>query len=335
MPLISIIVPIYKVEKYLNECIESVLNQSFCDYELVLINDGSPDNCGRICDDYAQKDSRVKVIHKQNSGVSESRNVGIDNSCGQYLMFLDGDDFLMDRCLELVRDTIVSNENTDIFIGQSMVIYDDNTKNSCLKESFDAEVINRLEKVEILAYIFGSIKDIVWEVCRNIYRREVIVDNKLHFDKEFICAEDGDWHIKAMLASEKILAFKFPIINYRRRIGSVTLSKSSKRKVLSELQVYKKWFDYFDRCSFNEKYRKVITERFANLFVNQLGVVDFENKKEIITYIIQNKYILARVKGNKHKTSVLFCRLLGVRSGIWLLTNIRSIRNKVVNKERG
>lgn len=82
-PKISVIVPVYKVEEYLHRCIDSILSQSFTDFELILVDDGSPDNCGKICDEYAQKDSRVRVFHKPNRGVSSARNLGLDNATGR------------------------------------------------------------------------------------------------------------------------------------------------------------------------------------------------------------------------------------------------------------
>ena len=94
MPELSIIVPIYKVEKYLPKCIESILNQSFIDFELILVDDGSPDYCGLICDEYAGKDSRVKVIHQNNQGVSAARNAALDVAEGRYLGFVDADDWI-------------------------------------------------------------------------------------------------------------------------------------------------------------------------------------------------------------------------------------------------
>lgn len=106
MPLISVIVPVYKVEEYLNRCVDSILSQTFTDFELILIDDGSPDNCGRICDKYAQKDSRVFVIHQENFGVSVARNNAIDwtlkNSDSQWITFIDSDDWVHPRYLEIL-----------------------------------------------------------------------------------------------------------------------------------------------------------------------------------------------------------------------------------------
>ncbi len=102
MPQISIIVPVYKVEKYLSRCIDSILSQSFADFELLLIDDGSPDDCGRICDDYSEKDGRIIVFHKENGGVSSARNVGIEKARGDYLVFIDSDDYIAEDYLSLI-----------------------------------------------------------------------------------------------------------------------------------------------------------------------------------------------------------------------------------------
>lgn len=105
-PKISIIVPVYKVEKYLHRCIDSILSQSFTDFELILVDDGSPDNCGKICDEYAQKDSRVRVFHKSNGGVSSARNLGLDNATGEWIAFIDSDDYVdVDYLAELISYT--------------------------------------------------------------------------------------------------------------------------------------------------------------------------------------------------------------------------------------
>ena len=93
-PTISIIVPVYKVEPYIRQCVESVLGQTYSNFELILVDDGSPDSCGAICDEYAEKDSRVRVIHQENGGVSAARNAGLDIMKGEYVAFIDSDDFV-------------------------------------------------------------------------------------------------------------------------------------------------------------------------------------------------------------------------------------------------
>lgn len=109
MPKISIIVPIYKVEKYLSRCIDSILNQTFTDFECILVDDGSPDRCGEICDEYAKKDKRIKVIHKVNGGLSDARNAGIDIADGEYIAFVDSDDWIHPQMYEILYNGIMQN----------------------------------------------------------------------------------------------------------------------------------------------------------------------------------------------------------------------------------
>lgn len=116
MPLISVIVPIYKVEQYLNRCVDSILAQTFKDFELILVDDGSPDNCGTICDKYAEKDSRVHVIHKLNGGLSDARNAGLDIMSGEYVMFVDSDDIIHPSTIEHLLKTLTEYD-ADICVG--------------------------------------------------------------------------------------------------------------------------------------------------------------------------------------------------------------------------
>ena len=102
--MISIIVPLYNAEQDLPRCIDSILAQSYTDFELLLIDDGSPDNCGAICDEYATRDSRVRVFHKKNGGVSSARNLGLENACGEYIAFIDSDDYVLNDYLEMLRN---------------------------------------------------------------------------------------------------------------------------------------------------------------------------------------------------------------------------------------
>ncbi|MFA7019229.1 MAG: glycosyltransferase [Sphaerochaetaceae bacterium] len=113
MPKISIIVPVYNVEKYIQRCIDSILAQTFTDYELILVDDGSPDRCGEICDDYAKKENRIVVIHKKNGGVSAARNAGLDVARGEYLGFIDGDDYIAHDMYEKLLQACIEN-NADI-----------------------------------------------------------------------------------------------------------------------------------------------------------------------------------------------------------------------------
>ena len=134
-PLISIIVPIYNVEKYLSRCINSVLSQTFPDFELLLIDDGSTDKSGYICDGYAQKDSRIKVFHIENGGVSAARNYGLDNARGEWITFVDADDWIdKDMYYKLYNEAILSE--ADIVICDFYIYYNQKPRLICQMSNF-------------------------------------------------------------------------------------------------------------------------------------------------------------------------------------------------------
>lgn len=119
-PLISVIIPVYKVEEYLGRCVQSVFKQTYQNLEIILVDDGSPDQCPKLCDEYAKKDSRVKVIHKENGGLSDARNFGIQIARGEYITFLDSDDWISDNCIQVLYENLVKNDS-DISIIDTIV----------------------------------------------------------------------------------------------------------------------------------------------------------------------------------------------------------------------
>lgn len=128
----SIIVPIYKVERYLKTCIDSILTQTFSDFEVILVDDGSPDLCGKICNDYAENDLRIKVLHKANGGLSSARNAGLDIAIGEYIIFIDSDDFWDDNtALENINKNLTETK-ADLLIFPAKRYYEDKNKVSSL-----------------------------------------------------------------------------------------------------------------------------------------------------------------------------------------------------------
>jgi len=115
--LVSVVVPIYKVEKYIVRCIESLLNQTYKKLEIILVDDGSPDSCGKICDDYAKKDKRVKSYHKKNGGLSDARNYGMKRITGDYILFLDSDDWILEECIEILLDEALKSKSDIVQSG--------------------------------------------------------------------------------------------------------------------------------------------------------------------------------------------------------------------------
>ncbi len=183
-PRISVIVPVYKAEKYLHECIDSILNQTFTDLELVLIDDGSPDNSGAICDEYAEKDKRIKVFHQENRGVSAARNLGIDNARGDYITFVDSDDYIESYTLEILYHDIISN-NADISCAHGRTKYS-NTTEALEKSKHIIWRDNDAIKKSLLDHTA------TYSSCRKLYKKGFIDDvrfvegRKIHEDSFFV-----------------------------------------------------------------------------------------------------------------------------------------------------
>lgn len=151
-PLISVIVPIYNVELYLRQCVDSIINQTYQNLEIILVDDGSPDNCGTICDEYAEKDSRVVVLHKKNGGLSDARNTGLQVMHGDYLMFVDSDDCLNENCTQYLFNLAISND-ADLVIG-GVEKFDDDTGKIIWSTACERETVVRMTKQEAMKDMF-------------------------------------------------------------------------------------------------------------------------------------------------------------------------------------
>ena len=182
--ILSIVVPVYNVEKYLSECIESILNQTFRDYELILVDDGSTDRCPQICDEFALKDERIRVIHQKNAGVSAARNAGIENANGKYVMFVDSDDYIAPTLYENLLKGM--SENTDLVI--SGLVRDYGHKK--IKESVDDVIKCNIEELRKNYDTYPSMNS----PCAKLYKRELIYD--IRFDEGISMGEDLLFNLK-------------------------------------------------------------------------------------------------------------------------------------------
>lgn len=167
-PLISIIVPCYNVEQYIHKCVDTILDQTYDNLEIFLVDDGSPDNCGEICDEYAKKDARIKVIHKQNGGLSDARNVAIDVALGEYIVFVDSDDFVASDYVETLYRLV--NEN-DAQMGVTWhKCFDEGTEPEY--DTHKGKIVKVLERDDALASMFYQ-KDFDTAAWAKIYRRNL------------------------------------------------------------------------------------------------------------------------------------------------------------------
>ena len=192
MPKISVIVPVYKAEKYLNRCVDSILAQTFTDWELLLIDDGSPDKSGEICDEYAKKDTRIRVFHKENGGVSSARQRGLDESVGEYTIHADPDDWVEPTMLEELYQK-AKDDNAD------MVICDYYTNESSL-QNYIKQQPTKLDTNVVLYELFQQLHG---SCCNKLVRR-ACYSGKANFPKGINCCEDLIWCIQVLKCKPKI-----------------------------------------------------------------------------------------------------------------------------------
>ena len=258
--LISIIVPIYNVEKYLDRCIESIINQTYKNLEIILVDDGSPDNCPKMCEDWAKKDKRIKVIHKENGGISEARNVGINNATGDYIAFVDSDDFIDKEMYEKLLQNLIRT-NSDISIC-SMIYYYENDQIKELKNN-DASffIYDDIKKYDNLfnENVFSFI--VVWN---KLYKKEIF--KELRFPKDKI-NEDAFIAHQLLNLSHKIVYTKEKLYYYVQHENSIMHQEFNIKK-LDELEAYKNQMLFFQKEKFqNTQYPKLSLQKYMNYII--------------------------------------------------------------------
>lgn len=235
IPKISIIMPVYKVEKYLVSSIESILNQSLREFELILVDDGSPDKCGDICDEYANKDSRIQVIHQLNGGLSKARNIGLDKARGEYIGFVDSDDTIHPRMYEVLYKAS-TRTLSDISICEFEKVY---TLPNKYKELSINKDYKCLTKDEALIKMYNG--TFFWNLVMNkLYKRELFINYRF---KEGIIFEDMQIMPQLIYESNKVVCIPDKLYYYYQRDGSILHTRYS-IKQLDKIEVLKERMEF-------------------------------------------------------------------------------------------
>lgn len=274
----SVIVPVYKVEGYLEQCVESVLQQTYTDFELILVDDGSPDRCPEMCDNFSQKDTRIKVIHKKNGGLSSARNAGLDIATGDYVVFLDSDDFWNDEnALQEVYDKAKFGTDIVIFGCTDWDIH--TNKKVVSRSSYNQEIMQSNDKNMILHYLLSE-KKLPGGSTVFMTRRKIIQRNSIAF-KEGINSEDYDWVLEVFLNADSFAAIDNPFYTYRKgRIGSITTVPNMKT-INGIIYTVEKWIEKANTID-NDTIKRDVLNYLAHIYTT--GVV-----------------MLARLKGKDKK----------------------------------
>lgn len=229
-PLISIIIPVYKVEKYIKRCLDSVVNQTYKNLEIILVDDGTPDNSGKICDEYAKKDKRIKIIHKENGGVSDARNKGIEQATGKYIGFVDSDDYIDVNMYEILKNTI-EKENADIasckYVRFAEYVEFDSQK-------YDKKTIEYNQEEYMKKFFKIGTQECVYYPWNKLYKKSIICSDQY---PKGLTSEDVVGTYKALLKAKKIVEINYPYYYYFYNKKSITGSKFSNK----DLDLIKIW----------------------------------------------------------------------------------------------
>ena len=250
--LVSVIVPVYKVEECLPKCVRSICNQTYANLEIILVDDGSPDLCGQMCDEYAASDSRIRVIHKENGGLSDARNAGMRIATGEYLMFVDSDDFLTLSCIEIM----MKEQETG---GSDIVICAANR--ICNREAVEPEPIYEASHYSsdeaFLSMLYGiPFSTSAWG---KLFKRPLFDGIEFPYGKLY---EDLFTIYKTILRAEKVTYISYPGYFYFYRTGSITVTSYSARH-LDSLDAVN---SIRDSCKFTDsRFSKALSNEYINV----------------------------------------------------------------------
>lgn len=287
-PLFSIIVPIYNVEKYLVECIESLVNQNFDNFELILVDDGSPDKCGQICDSYKSKNLNVRVIHKVNGGLSDARNAGLREAVGDYVIFIDSDDYICDNNFLLKLANIIKEKNPDLIMYGMKKYYED-------KKIYEEKNILSVDTSKSLIHNMIEQNYFKASSCDKVIKRKIINDNKMAFPYGKL-SEDIEWcaRLLKIINFDNIAVLNENVYVYRQRESSIT--KTLKEKHVLDIITMIENEKVDDKDSKSMILNSYLAYEYSVVFavtgfikVNQTLKKRIKSNSEILKYDICNK----------------------------------------------
>ena len=303
--IISFIIPVYNVENYIKECVDSILNQIDSRMEMILVDDGSKDNSGLICDEFAKHFSNIRVVHQNNAGHSSARNLGLSLATGKYVAFVDSDDRIAKKSIQKILSRIMI-EDFDVCFMQISKLYSDGTLED-MGEYLQKDWLQNKTREEVIAYLASRPK-FSGSACSKIYRKEFLVKNDLHFPEDGLIGEDLVFVRDVLLHAEKFDLLDFSYYEYRQsREGSVTN------------EVNLKHFQALVR--FVEQSCSIFTQ-------NQISTNDtHKNAMSFVSY----EYMIALWQCNFLKKEEKFVAYQWLKQYAWVLNYAQNIKSKMVH----
>lgn len=315
--LLSVIIPVYKVEDVLSRCVDSIINQTYKKLEIILVDDGSPDNCGKICDNYRKLDSRIKVIHQSNGGLSDARNSGIKAANGDYIAFVDSDDYIVENTFEvLIKEAI--NHNLQVVAGNALIIKESVSNKPLMKEKkLNDEVITGIE------YMLQSVKQNSFHVCAwlNIYKRDLLIEKNLFF-KTGLLHEDEEWTPRVFIEASRVKYLDFKFYMYVIREDSIMTKKDKTKNGLDILETCYK-LDEIYKNKLEQKEYKVMSGYLGGIFLGGIYVGRLDQVK--YKKNVKKTFILGKVN----------CPKMLIKAMIFLLNIKLYVKVNDISKKSG
>lgn len=321
---LSVIIPIYKTEEFLTECVDSILEKADEDVEVVLVDDGSPDGCPGICDRYAEKDTRVRVVHKENGGLSSARNAGLAVAKGRYVTFVDSDDKIFPDSLPEIL-TWIRAAGADMCFLRAFKLFADGTMRD-LGENIDGSQLRAKGREEAIRHLASRSKypGSAWS---KVFRRAFLLDNDLHFPYDRRYSEDLGFIRDCVLCAESFDALDVPYYQYRQgRAGSIT--HQIKAKNFNDLLRF--ITESAERLTENRKAKDAVSGLVMSFAAYEYSILLYgytripkEDKKAALAAMKPYAWTLRYAGTRKGRLVSLACRLLGVRFAAFLMKQYR------------
>lgn len=297
---VSIIVPIYNVEKYILKCLDSIHKQTYENLEIILVNDGSTDSSKDIIEKFSEKDDRVIIINKVNGGLSSARNAGIEQASGEYIMHVDGDDYLEFDAVELLVSSAVKY-NSDIVIGDINIVFKDSKADWIDSTLADNTPITGKEFLENY-YFLGKAKNSIWN---KLIRRTLYVSNEIYHPNKISLGEDSATLPRLLLHCNKVTKINRSIYNYRQNLSGMT--RASNKKILQyqkAIEIVEQHFIKYNEAELFNKYR---SNFMFNVFYYEVLLIPYldAKKKDYTDYIIGWELFLKEVHSIKSNSLIM------------------------------
>lgn len=323
--LISFVVPIFNIEGYVENCVNSIIRQGGDDFEVILVDDGSTDNSGILCDDLVKRDKRVRCYHKENGGLSDARNYGIEKANGEYIAFVDGDDFLGEKSVEKISKIIRQRPDVEVIFMKGWK-YFDSKKLIPLDDESNKAKINGKTKKEVLEYL-SSLSKFPASACTKVVKRELILSNNLFFAYG-ILSEDVDWTIRLLQKASSFWYCDYDYYFYRQnRKGSISNSVNCRH--LQDLLAIIRKHSINKDGEFSQNFFSFLAYELAVVIFLYSSVPAGDQKRAIEREIGELSWLLGFNKTMRIGTIDVIYRKLGLTCTSYLLRTVKFILSGV------